>query len=302
MATIKRPMLAAKTTRQQRQLITYPKLGSNKLDGIRCIVINSVALSRNKKKLPNKHVQELFGRPEFEGLDGELIVGKVTAPDVFNVTQSAVMKVEGKPKVVFYVFDDFTDLHTVFYSRNSTALQRAQTLANCKGVKHVVLKSFKEMMDFHEKALKAGFEGSMLRHPDAPYKEGKSTLKQQWLVKLKEFEDSEAVVLGCYELMKTSKKTTKLNELGYKSRSHKKEDKVPANQLGGLHVQDLKTKQIFDVGSGFSLKARKSLWKLFKKSPDTIVGAKITYRYQPAGVKELPRFPTFKGFRNEIDF
>jgi DNA ligase 1 len=63
--------------------IKYPILASPKLDGIRCIMINGVAMSRTLKPIPNLYVQErLKNLPN--GLDGELIVGNPTNPDVFN--------------------------------------------------------------------------------------------------------------------------------------------------------------------------------------------------------------------------
>src|SRR3972149_596598 len=89
-------------------VIPFPMLLSPKLDGIRCLVIDGVAVGRSLKPIPNKYVQLLFGRREFNGLDGELIVDSPIAKEVFQVTSSGVMSIEGQPKVKFYVFDDFS--------------------------------------------------------------------------------------------------------------------------------------------------------------------------------------------------
>jgi DNA ligase 1 len=73
-----KPMLASPAG----PLIPYPMLLSPKLDGIRCLIINGVVCGRSLKPIPNRFVQQLFGRPELNGLDGELIVGPPTAKEV----------------------------------------------------------------------------------------------------------------------------------------------------------------------------------------------------------------------------
>jgi hypothetical protein len=80
------PMLADKAP----AVLRFPLLVSSKLDGIRCTVINGVAMSRSFKPLPNKHLQKVLAEG-FDGLDGEIIVGPVGAKDVYNKTNSAVM-------------------------------------------------------------------------------------------------------------------------------------------------------------------------------------------------------------------
>src|SRR5688572_8614407 len=100
------PMLAATLTGAPKM---FPLLVSPKLDGIRCLVIHGVLVSRNLKPIPNKWIQGLFGQKKYNGLDGELIVGSDTAVDVFQTTTSGVMSIEGEPDVRFHVFDDFSD-------------------------------------------------------------------------------------------------------------------------------------------------------------------------------------------------
>src|SRR5271165_5455497 len=97
-----RPMLAAKT--EGRNLI-YPLYASPKLDGVRAIVRHGQVVSRTLKPIPNRAVQRMFGLEALEGLDGELIVGESTAPDVYRRTVSAVMTEDAVPDVIFYAFD-----------------------------------------------------------------------------------------------------------------------------------------------------------------------------------------------------
>ena len=74
--------------------IRLPVFVSKKADGIRCLVIDSVVYSRSLKPIRNKHVQQLFGKPEYNGMDGELVVGDIYAKDVFQKTTSGVMSAD----------------------------------------------------------------------------------------------------------------------------------------------------------------------------------------------------------------
>jgi DNA ligase-1 len=150
----------------------------------------------------------------------------------------------------------------------------------------------------------------MIRSTAGPYKFGRSTEKEGWLLKLKRFEDSEAVVLGCYELMHNANEATK-DELGHTKRSSHKANKQGRGTLGGLHVRDLKTGVEFDIGTGFDDALRAELWSLHqlnvalqvpaKFSAGAVVGRVAKYKFFPTGSKDKPRFPVFLGFRDSID-
>ena len=79
-----RPLLAA--TVEDLYKLRYPLLASPKLDGIRALVLDRSVYSRSGKRLPNEQVQMLFGRAEFDWLDGELILGPPTDSDVYHRT------------------------------------------------------------------------------------------------------------------------------------------------------------------------------------------------------------------------
>lgn len=284
-----KPMLASpvgKTT-------TYPALLSPKLDGIRCLIIDGVACGRSLKPLPNKHVQSLFGRAEFNGLDGELIVGNPMAKDVFQVTSSGVMSIDGEPSVIFHIFDDFTE-SGAFHRRLHTAHRRIKKQKHFMEVHHHLIQTTDDLNRWEEDYLELGYEGVMIRHPDGPYKHGRSTAKEGWLLKVKRFEDSEAQVLGVTELMHNANEA-KRNELGQLERSSHKAGKVGKQMLGALQVRDVKTGVEFDIGTGFTEDQRRLLWV------QDLTGKVVKYKSQPTGVKEKPRFPVFLGFRDKVD-
>ena len=64
-----KPLLSCKVPMDKIQL---PVFVSKKADGIRSLVIDSVVYSRSLKPIRNKHVQQLFGKPEYNGMDGEM--------------------------------------------------------------------------------------------------------------------------------------------------------------------------------------------------------------------------------------
>lgn len=98
-----KPLLAE--TLDDTSKVPFPVLVSAKLDGIRAIVKDGVVYSRSMKPIRNRHVQNLFGREKYNGLDGELVVGAPNAPDVYLKTNSGVMSAGGEPDVFFYAFD-----------------------------------------------------------------------------------------------------------------------------------------------------------------------------------------------------
>lgn len=287
-----KPMLAAATDGKN---LTYPLLLSPKLDGIRCLIIDGVAVSRSLKPIPNKHVQKLFGRPELNGLDGELIVGPAGGHDVFQRTSSGVMSIDGEPEVNFWIFDDFTE-SGAFHRRLHTAHRRIKKQKFCEDVPHHIITTEQDLLSMEEDYLELGYEGVMLRHPDGQYKHGRSTAKEAWLLKLKRFTDSEAKVIGFTEL-RTNTNEAKKNALGHLERSSKKDGMKNAQTLGSLVVKDIKSGVEFEIGTGFTQSQRQELWN----NGDNLIGRLVKYKSQPVGVKEKPRFPVFLGFRDERD-
>lgn len=286
-----KPMLASPAG----PIIPYPMLLSPKLDGIRCLIIDGVAVGRSLKPIPNKHAQRLFGRPELNGLDGELIVGSPTAKDVFQQTSSGVMSIEGEPEVMFHVFDDFMETGG-FQRRLHTAHRRIKKQKFCEPVPHDQILNEDQLAEWEQDYLAMGYEGVMLRHPDGPYKHGRSTAKEAWLLKVKRFEDGEARIIGFRALMHNANEA-KRNELGYLERPSHKAGKVSKQTLGALIVKDLKTGVEFDIGTGFTADQRQLLWSV----GDNLIGRIVKYKSQPTGVKEKPRFPVFLGFRDAVD-
>lgn len=286
-----RPMLSA--TIEDIDSLVFPLLASTKLDGIRAIVNHGILTSRNGKPIPNRHVQKLFGNSKFNYLDGELIMGSPTNPSCFRDTSSAVMSHAGEPNVHFYAFDWVNETLT-FTERLVTAGSITAKHDMMYVLPHTFVSSPEEVTKMEEEALERGFEGLMLRDPHGLYKFGRSTLREQGLMKLKRFKDAEAVVVGVEERMHNGNEAT-LDSLGYTERSHHKENMVGRGDLGALIVKDLESGVEFSIGTGFDDALRAKLWVIRP------MGRIVKYKYFPSGSKDKPRFPVFMGFRHPSD-
>jgi DNA ligase-1 len=291
-----KPLLAAVAPAK----LTFPLYVSPKLDGIRALCRNGSVLSRALKPIPNHHIQDTLSRKAFHGLDGELVVGPPSAPNAMQVTSSGVMSREGKPEFTYWVFDYWHDLGSTWDSRWATLRVDVPLLEELypfvKLVPHRIVASEEELLAYEAVCLEQGYEGVMLRHPEGLYKYGRSTAREQYLMKLKRFVDSEAEIIDFDPKFHNANEQTR-DERGYAKRSSHKENLVALDTLGALFVRDLKTNQTFRIGTGFDDELRWHIWKNRKKYLKAIV----TYKSFPGGVKDAPRFPVFKAFRDRRD-
>lgn len=293
---IQRPMLAY--TIEDVNELKFPLFVSVKLDGIRCTVQNGTLISRSGKPIQSPVAQAMFGRTEFEGLDGELIFGDMFAKDVFQKTTSAVMSKTwpeelDKSLLSFHVFDKMSDKpynerfnEVLFVLKgknefdNIPAFVLVQTRVN----------NAKELLILEQSFLNKGAEGVMCRSIDGKYKNGRSTKKDGIIGKLKRFSDSEALILGFEEKMHNANEL-KVDSLGYAERSTNKQNMVGMDTLGSIVCKDMKTGVTFSIGSGFNDALRKEIWN----NRDSYMGKIVKYKYFAIGTVDAPRFPVFLG-------
>lgn len=288
---IKRPMLAAKTP-EDLSVLRYPLLGSYKLDGIRALVIGGVVYSRTLKRIPSKFVQEMWGHQAYNGLDGELIMGDPTHPNCYNRTYSAVMTHGSEEEVDFWVFDHFLHKDDPYYVREDLLRRTITSHSGTTLLHQNILRSTEDVLAMEKEALNAGFEGLILRDEKAPYKEGRSTLREQSLVKVKRTEDSEAIIIDFQELYRNFN-IAETDALGYTKRSSHAENMIPAGTLGALICRTIPGGVEFKIGSGFDTALRDEIWR----DRALWLGRVVTYKHLPYGVKEAPRHPIYKGLR-----
>lgn len=269
--------------------LRFPLLASAKLDGVRAVVRDGVVFSRSNKPIPNAHVQKLFGK--YTHFDGELIVGDPTSKACYRDTISGVMSVDGEPDVKLYVFDHVGEPSHLYNFR-------AERLTKSKHVvvhEQVMCLTLEDILKYEEQCLDAGYEGLILRDPNAPYKQGRSTVKEGYLLKLKRFVDDEATVIGFEERMHNGNVAT-VNELGRTARSSHKENKSGRGDLGALLLRHSSGIE-FSCGTGFTDGERGEIWA----NRDRYLGQLAKYKHFPVGAKDLPRHPVFLGWRDRRD-
>lgn len=286
-----KPMLASSEIPNLHEDVKYPCYIQPKLDGIRCLAIDGVAYSRKMKPIPNYYVQKVFKELNLHGLDGELMVH-----GDFNSVQSAIMSEDGEPEFYFAVYD-YWDSELSCKERINIYTTKVLEINRPLFVKRVItdiVHTSEEAERAVAKYVEQGYEGGMLRSLNGRYKQGRSTFKEGFLLKLKSFQDSEAVVIGFEEKM-TNENALETDERGYAKRSSKKGGMVPANTLGSLQVDW--NGVVFNIGSGFTEIRRKDIWD----NKEKYLGKLVNFSYQELTKYGVPRFPVWRGFRSELD-
>lgn len=296
---IKKPMLA-ETLECESISVKWPVLATPKLDGIRCIVINGKALSRTLKPIPNQYIRETiekFFAERPEAFDGEIMVGKT-----FQECTSGVMTRTGTPEFKFHVFDVVADDKKKPYADRVKDMRNILDSMNYLAggfieiINPKVINNEKNLLLMESELLELGYEGVMIRSPNSPYKEGRSTLKEEYLLKVKRYSQDEAKIIGYEELMHNNNEA-EISETGNTKRSSHQENLVPASMLGAFIVEAVKSGIQFKIGTGLTELQRTELWE----TKEDLIGKIVTFKYFPIGVLEKPRHPVFIGFRHPDD-
>lgn len=297
MTELLRPMLACKTpTEEEFRKLNYPMILSPKVDGVRAINYRGCLRSRSMKLIPNEHVQNLFGDERLEGLDGELVVGNPWDKNLMQNTMN-VMSYNECPKVSFFIFDQFSSGPYAERLLNARSRVHKFDTIHLQILPHHVVNNYDEVLYKEAAYLEQGYEGVMLRSVGGPYKQGRSTLREQYLIKVKRFTDAEAVVIGFAPLMRNNNEQFR-DERGYAKRATVSANKTADALLGKFIVRCLETGQEFGVGSGFTEAARREFWE----RRHDLIGKIIKYKsFKVTGVLDKPRFPIFLGFRSPED-
>lgn len=290
-----KPMLAcSESAHNFFDQLRFPLLASPKIDGIRATVRDGVVYARSNEPIRNINVQKQFSHYEY--FDGELGVGDPWRQDLCRATASVT---NSKDKVIdglkLYVFDHVEEPNASYGSRWSKV--HKQLPNRVVRVEQRVINDLDALLAYEDKQLDIGYEGLILRDPDAAYKYGRSTANEQGLLKLKRFVDGEFRIVGFYEEMKNNNAAT-TSALGRTKRSSHKENKEGKGTLGGL-ILEFSSGVTFRCGSGFNDAEANRLWQLAQSGK--LEGQYATIKYFAKGMKDLPRHPTYKLIRPKND-
>lgn len=301
MTPFKRPMLAApllpptvehtdENILAAMSRLQYPVLATLKIDGVRALRMNGSLLSRTLKPIPNRALREM-SLALSGGMDMELY-----NPDMsYNEIQSIVMSEThmNTDTIQFHVLD--------WYGKDTTYNQRIyDAYEACKDIPVArceypsTCHNAKELFEFLLRFEGHG-EGICFRTPDSPYKQGRSTLREQYLVKLARFSRTELTIVG-FEEQQENGNPDLYNGVGYMKRQTCADGMIGKNTLGAFICTDSKGQRV-KVGSGVGLtdKLRKEIWD----NRDCYANKQITVKHKPHGQKDVLRHPIFVGFRTK---
>ena len=285
---------------EDKKALEWPMIATPKVDGIRCLRPDERVLTRSFKPIPNKHIRDILERILPIGADGELF-----SSEMFNQVTSDVMSEDGTPDFKYCMFDFVPNGNlNVPYEDRLSEMDRWYKNASDEVKKYVfilpwtIINSLEELNVYEDKVLAEKHEGAMLRTFTSPYKCGRSTFRERYLLKVKQFKDSEARVLGFEEQLTNTNETT-LDEFGLTERSTKEEGMKPAGTLGKFICVDIHNGMEFNCGTGKGLTKvlRQQIWD----NRDQYIGKIFKYKYQVHGTKDKPRLPVWLGFRDERD-
>jgi DNA ligase 1 len=287
--------------------------GQPKIDGMRVYIgDNLVPQSRSGKEWKNKPMRAWAqDHPSFRGLDGEVVPGHTYHADSFREAMSGTRREHGSREFTFYAFDHTTYAGHVYQKRLSAirdlvgrfsefqeSVEYHCRLVVCPTTR---LETLQEVHDFEEQMILDAWEGSMLRRPDRAYKFGRSTNRGGELIKLKRYEDAEAIVVG-YEAWKQNNNEPEQSPLGYQVRSSHQEGKKEIERLGAWKVELLTDRSVaFSIGvmQGVTHEDRNRMWQ----NREDYIGKILKFKFQGyEGGYDKPRQPVFLNWRSSSEF
>ena len=286
---IQKPLLAGKFNSEKAK---FPYAATPKIDGIRFLMVGGAALTRSFKPIRNEYLQKILSSNLPEGIDGEL-----TSGSTFQEC-SSIMRIKGEPEFKVWIFDFVNPKGEVKpYKERMNELRNFESfnIPSYEILFPTIVSNQEQIDQLMINNLNAGYEGLMLRDPNGIYKFGRSSVKENILLKVKEFMDDEAEIIAFREKMVNTNEGLKDN-FGRTKRSSCQDGLKPSGTLGGFILRNSEGLE-FSCGSGLNDALRDEIWKNQSK----YLGKLVKYKYMSKGIKDLPRHPVFIGFRDETD-
>lgn len=311
-----KPMLACDWHEDR---IKFPCIVQPKLDGVHSLNRHGKCIGRSLKAHENKFITEKFSKPEYHGFCGEKINADLgaTHPDLCRITSGDLRRHEGEPNITWVLFDYVTE-----ETKNLGYVQRMQALedyidsmvnydwSNFEIVESTTVYTIEGLLAIENEYLELGYEGIIIRDPDAPYKYGRCGKTFMGVWRVKRFIESEIRVTRLTEGQHNANEAKK-NELGRTERSTHQENMLPNGLLGNIIGDTLE--DIVDPQTGKLLipkgtevivspgemdhKMRKFYWE----NPCEIIQHVVKFKLFPKGIKDKPRFPIYVSHRNAND-
>lgn len=262
----------------KKHKITGSWSAEKKLDGLRLVLVDGVAYTRNGK--PQSSVDHILEQLASKiDLSAYVVDGEVMSGAEFNVGSGNIRRSENDPTAVYHVFDivdreEWRLKKTAPFGSRRDDLYRLlgqADLPNVKVVENIKLPSVvtpESLEAMRDRFIELGFEGVMLKDNNAPY----TFKRSKNLLKIKLFETVDVPVVG-FEEGKNKNKGT----------------------LGSVLV-DLNG-VVSEVGSGWSDEDRAEIWN----NQDKYMGKILEVQFQNLSPTGCMRFPTVVRWRPDKD-
>ncbi len=190
-----KPMLAQPIEKVKKW--SFPVFAAKKLDGHCLLANNQTLFSRGGKPVMIKHITDsLVDIPTTVTLHGEIYIHGETLQRISSLVK--------KPKpesseLIYYVYDVHTEGRAFPYATRYELVQRVVEKLDNRAIvalEQITINSQNQLDELHAKYLSDGYEGTMVRHGDKPYEDGK---RSQSLMKVKDFKDAEFEIIGYEE-------------------------------------------------------------------------------------------------------
>ena len=313
-----KPMLAHD---YEESKLRFPLYAQPKIDGVRGLNMLGSLTGRSLKTHKNKYTTKFYSKSSLVGFDGELAAAHECDPDLCRKTSSALSTIEGEPYTLWWLFDYITPqtIRLPYKDRLEALVNRVRELytldnqiwQHLRVVPTVLCNNLEELLTWDAKWLAEGYEGTIIRDIDGLHKQGRSTIREMGLLRIKRFIESEALIMSFTE-GDTNMNEAQINELGKTFRTSHKDGKVPNGMIGSLLCKQLE--DVFDpnnpdlrileegqeitVSTGTLTEAE---CKFYFENPGQLLGRVTKYKFFPKGIKDKPRFPNHQSFRIESD-
>lgn len=295
------------------ELVEFPCWVQPKIDGVRALNLQGTLTGRSLDPFEGYGITEYFSYYGFKGLDGEMTLGdKPNCTErLCSKTTGAMGRFKGVTEMAdlhWWVFDYLADPSLPYQSRYTLLTMKVAELNHPRIhlVPYEVVNNMAELNNAIAAFASQGYEGTIVRNPRAPHKEGRATKKGQQLWRVKPWADAEILVTGITEGMSNQNAAEK-STLGRTKRSSAKAGMVPNGQVGS--IQGTLLADFHDPLTGTLLFAKgleitvspgemtvAEAIDLFNH-PEKIVGHTVKFQHMTHGVKDLPRFPGYKSHR-----
>lgn len=312
--TYKKPQLAEDAI---LELVQYPCWVQPKIDGVRAMNRGTNLMGRSLDPFKGYGITDYFSWPEFRHLDGEMILGNIPncTERLCSATTGAMGRFKGETQMAdihWWVFDYLAFPGDMYRDRYQRLKHHVQAIKHPRVhlVPYFEVNSLPELLEAIAEYAKQGYEGTIIRNPFAPMKEGRATKKGQELWRVKPWADAEILVTGITEGNKNGNEAKK-NSLGRTERSSSAAGLIPNGQVGSIqgtllkHFIDPITGNILfykglkiTVGSGEMAVAEATH---YFQNPGEIISHIVKFKHMTHGVKDQPRFPTYMSHRLKED-